>query len=155
MLTKPPHTPLLCSTFHSGDRLGLGVKETVLRRTGSRGQSGSVRHKRSCHNISKQSIYVCVNAVCRPMRSTRACSSPRRRKPLWLWGSARSSLPPWRRWENTTHGNAHNNCSLIHCQTKTFVIKIPSFLNAGIVQHVRNTNRPQRSLTCGRCLAFW
>lgn len=40
--------------------------------------------RQSHETIRERSLNICVNVVFRPMRSTRACSSPRRRKPLSL-----------------------------------------------------------------------
>lgn len=92
-----------CSTFHSGHRLGHGVEEAVLWWTGSRGQLVVRLHTVLGHELQTVNN-VCVHVLCRPMRSMRACSSPKKRKPLLLWRNASSFSQPWRRLENTTHG---------------------------------------------------
>lgn len=73
---------LLCSTFHSGHRLGHRVEETLLWWTRSRGQLIFVTQ--FCDTVLKHFVYICVNIVLRLMRSMRACCSPKKRKPLWL-----------------------------------------------------------------------
>lgn len=62
------------------------------------------------------------------------------------------------------HGDAWRTRPMVRFPSKSLIYHYFSvlsvhltciFLNAGIVQHVKNTNRQQKSLTCGHCHAFW